>query len=104
MNKMTDGLTGKVCMVRTYSAGVFYGEIVSMSDDGKQAVIKNSRQVWYWDGAATLSQLATEGTTAPQNCKFPVAVVERYVTEVIEVLPMTDKAIASLNAVKEWKR
>ena len=104
MNKMTDGMIGKVCMLRTYSAGVFYGEIVSLSDDGKQAVIKNSRQVWYWDGAAILSQLAVEGTVAPDNCKFPVAVAERYLSEVIEVLPMTDRAITSLNAVKEWKR
>ena len=62
----------KKFMVRTYSAGVFMGEIVSK--DGQTVVMRNARRIWYWDGAASLSQLAVDGTSKPGNCKFPVAV------------------------------
>ena len=62
-------MIGKYCMVRTYSAGVFAGTLKSR--DGKEVVLNDARRIWFWDGAASLSQLATEGTTKPQNCKFP---------------------------------
>lgn len=93
---------GKICMVRTYSAGVFFGVLKSRC--GKEAVVANARRMWYWDGAATLSQLATEGTCAPFNCKFPTEVPEVLLTEVIEVIPATQRAIDSINSVPVWKR
>lgn len=62
-------IIGKVCMVRTYSAGVFLGTVASR--DGKEVTLTNARRIWYWAGAATLSQLATEGTSKPKECKFP---------------------------------
>lgn len=40
-------------IVRTYSAGVFAGEIESRN--GREVVMKNARRLWYWDGAASLS-------------------------------------------------
>lgn len=55
--------------VRTYSAGVFFGEIESR--DGQEVVMRNARRIWYWEGAASLSQLAQEGTSKPSYCKFP---------------------------------
>lgn len=95
-------LTGKVCMVRTYSAGVFLGEVVSR--DGKEVHLKNARRMWYWDGAASLSQLATDGTSKPGNCKFPAAVDDVLLTEAIELIPATEAAIASIAAVTVWKK
>lgn len=98
--------TGEYSMVRTYSAGVFYGILdkKSRSADGKRGIVKNARRVWYWSGAATLSQLSTDGTSDPGNCKFPEPVSEVELTEIIEVIPMTDKAVKSLNSVKVWKK
>ena len=95
-------LIGKVCMVRTYSAGVFLGEVASK--DGKEVHLKNARRMWYWDGAASLSQLATEGTSAPKNCKFPAPVPDVLLTEAIEIIPASEAAIASIAAVPVWKR
>jgi hypothetical protein len=88
-------------LVRSHGAGVFAGEIVRR--DGKEVEMKNAIRIWYWDGAASLSQLAKEGTTAPQNCKFcvPVSVT---LLDVIEILKCTDKARESIQAVKSWKR
>jgi hypothetical protein len=91
----------KKYIVRTYSAGVFYGEILRRK--GQEVEMKNARRLWYWDGAATLSQLATEGTTKPENCKFSVSVPETLLTEAIEILTAEKAAVASIDAVAEWK-
>ena len=95
-------LIGKVCMVRTYSAGVFFGEVTARN--GKEVEMKNARRIWYWDGAASLSQLATEGTSKPKNCKFPAPVSAVLLTEAIEIIPATEAAIASIAAVPAWKQ
>ena len=89
------------CMVRTYSAGVFAGTIVSRK--GKEVVLKNARRIWYWKGAATLSQLATDGTSKPSECKFPAPVASVLLTEVIEIIPITLAAKKSIAGVPEWK-
>ena len=88
------------CIVRTYSAGIFAGNLVKRT--GKEGTIENARRLWYWDGAASLSQLAMEGISKPQNCKFPVA-LEVTLTEIIEILPCTEKARISIGEVPEWK-
>ena len=94
-------MIGRYCMVRTYSAGVFAGTIETL--EGKVAKLTNARRIYYWDGAATLSQLATDGTSKPEKCKFPVAVDEVLLTEVIEITPITDKAKTSIDSVAVWK-
>ena len=77
----------KYVIARTYSAGVFAGFLFRRN--GKEATLKNARRIWYWDGAASLSELAVRGTSKPSSCKFPVAVPEVTLTEVIELIPKT---------------
>ena len=91
----------KKVIVRTERAGVFFGEIKERN--GQEATITNCRRIWYWSGAASLSQLAVEGTTRPRDCKFTVIVDEMTVLGVIEVIPCTAKAIESINSVQIWK-
>lgn len=95
-------MIGKTCVVRTYSAGVFLGTVKERN--GKEVLLTNARRLWYWDGAATLSQLANEGTKKPENCKFPEPVAEVLLTEAIEIISATEAAIASIAAVPEWKQ
>ena len=90
------------CIIRTYSAGVFAGYLESRN--GQEAVIRKSRGIWYWDGACGLSQLAVDGTSAPQNCKFTVEVDIRELTQVIEIIPCTEKAKKSIQGVVIWKK
>ncbi len=94
-------MIGKVCMVRTYSAGVFLGMVKERN--GKEVTLTDARRMWYWDGAASLSQLATVGTSKPKGCKFPAPVAEVLLLEAIEIIPATEAAIASIAAVPEWK-
>jgi hypothetical protein len=89
-------------IVRTYSAGVFAGTLEKRV--GKEVKLSNARRIWYWDGAASLSQLAMEGTKKPENCKFPVAVKEIILTEAIEIIPTTKEAEKSIKGVKIWQQ
>lgn len=99
---LADELDGmKYVMCRTYSAGVFFGYLKEL--DGKKAIMYNARRVYYWKGAATLSQLATDGTSCPEECKFPCEVKELVLTEVIELITITDKAKKSLQKVSVWE-
>jgi hypothetical protein len=88
-------------IVRTYSAGVFAGFLEAF--EGKQATIRNARRLWKWAGAASLSQLAQTGTSDPSNCKFPAEVDRITVTEVIEILSVTEIAKNSIAEVAVWK-
>ncbi len=88
-------------IIRTYSAGVFFGNLESRN--GKEAVITDARRLWYWKGAASLSEMAVRGVKYPNECKFPAPVSLIEVTEVIEILNCTPEAIANLEAVPEWK-
>lgn len=96
---LKDGL--KYQIVRTYSAGVFAGYVESRN--GQEVVMRQARRIFYWDGAASLSQLAIDGTTKPQNCKFPEAVDRVELLQTIEILDVTDKAQKSIASVGIWK-
>lgn len=92
----------KYVIIRTYSAGVFAGFLENRSPDGKRGEVRQARRLWYWKGAASLSQLAQIGTSQSTLCKFPMAVDRIELTEIIEVLDVTDKARASIDAVPVW--
>jgi hypothetical protein len=89
-------------IVRTYSAGVFAGTIVSKK--GQEVVMKNARRLWYWEGAASLSQLAMEGVSQPKKCKFPCEVNRVELLQVVEILDVTKEAKQSIARVPIWKK
>lgn len=88
-------------IIRCNRAGVFYAEIESRQGD--EANLRNARRLWYWDGAASLSQLAMEGVKRPRGCQFTVSVPSMTVLGVIEVIPCTEDAVRSIEAVPVWK-
>lgn len=92
----------KYVIARTYSAGVFAGYLDSKK--GEEAVLLNARRIWYWSGAASLSQLAVDGTSKPNDCKFPVEVSRIELTKVIEILDVTEKAKKSIAGVPVWSK
>ena len=103
INKPAESLNGMpYVIVRTYSAGVFAGFLEKR--DGQEVVMRQARRIWYWDGAASLSQLATEGTSKPQNCKFPCAVDRVELLQAIEIINCTEKAKKSIGEVSIWKQ
>lgn len=94
-------MDSKYYIVRAKDAGVFAGNIKERN--GTEVTMTNVRQLWYWDGAATLMQMAQSGVTAPRNCKFTVTIEELTIIGVCEIIPCTDIAEKCIKAVAEWK-
>jgi len=92
---------GDYVIVRTHSAGVFAGTLSEKND--REVVLKDARRLWYWDGAASLSELAVSGTRKPENCKFPVAVPEVLLLEAIEILSVSKEAELIIREVPIWR-
>lgn len=89
-------------IVRTYSAGVFAGYLESRN--GQEVVMRHVRRLWYWDGAASLSQMANEGVKVPDNCKFSQPVDTELLLQAIEVLDCTEAARTNIEGVFVWQR
>lgn len=86
----------KYVIIRTYSAGVFYG-IVEQYDD-KTVLLKNARRMREWKNLGkeiSLTGISILGV-------HPESVIERPVNEIllqwIEILPCTEESIATFTA------
>lgn len=94
-------MLNKYVIVRGDRSGVFAGRLISKA--GSEVELTVCRRLWYWDGAASISQLAVDGAARPGECKFTITVPRICITDVIEIIPCTEKAEASIKAVPEWK-
>jgi len=90
-------------IIRCIAAGVFLGFVAESNIAAQTVTLKNARRLWYWSGAASLSQLAMDGTSNPKDCKFPCEVSQISLAQVIEIIPVTEKALESLKGVSIWK-
>jgi len=88
-------------IVRTYSAGVHAGFLKSRN--GKEVELVNTRRIWFWNGAASLSELALRGAKHPEKCKFPEAIESIILTEAIEIIPCTPEAQKMIQECPAWK-
>lgn len=79
--------TGKYCLIRTYSAGVHVG--VLRSAIGREVTLIDSRRIWSWAGALSCSEIASKGITSG---KIGTMLPEIYLTEAIEIIPMSLEA------------
>lgn len=92
---------GKYVIVRGDRSGVFAGILTAR--DGREVQLTDCRRIWYWEGASSISQLAIDGTSKPDSCKFPAPVAEITILDAIEIIPCTRKAEVRIRAVREWK-
>ena len=101
-NIITAAVIGKYCVIRGRGFGVFAGTVEAVNDTC--ILVKNARRLWYWDGAASISQIAAEGVNAPRNCKFSMAVEYIVLRDYVEIIPTTERAQKCIEEVKVWKR
>ncbi len=95
-----EGMEYKI--IRTYSAGVHAGFLKEV--EGDTVTLVQSRRLWRWDGAASLSQLAERGTSKPSECKFPCVVSgELRLNKWIEIIDVTKEAKESIESVEIWE-
>ena len=103
--KAIERLIGKRVIIRADRAGVFYGTLAEVESNGDklQVELTDLRRLWYWAGACSLTQLALEGTKKPDECNFTIRQASAVILGVIEILPCSDVACASIEQVEEWK-
>lgn len=94
-------MIGKKVIVRGDRSGVFFG--ILKEKNGREVKLTDCRRLWYWSGAASLSQLAVDGVAYPKDSKFTVRVPEIVILDAIEIIPCEEKAINSIEGVREWK-
>ena len=89
-----NSMLGKKCVVRTHSAGVWFGEIAEKS--GNEVIVKNARRMWRWwaTEGISLSSVALHGVKYGES-KIVEAVPAVWL-EAIELIPASDKAVASI--------
>lgn len=103
--KAINNLIGKKVIIRSYGAGVFFGTLneVEQCEDKYAVELLNCRRLWCWYGACSITQLAVDGTSRPQDCKFTITEPSIVVSSVIEIHECSQKAINSIEKVTEWK-
>lgn len=92
-NILSDFGIGRLCLIRTYSAGVHFGEVVVRA--GTEILLKNARRIHYWEGAFTLNAIALKG--AGEGSRLSDSVAEILLTECIEVIPCTETGASWLS-------
>lgn len=97
-----NNMIGKYVIVRGNRSGLFAGTLAGM--ERGLTWLTDCRRLWYWDGAASDFQIATDGSKRPDNCQFTVTVAEIILTDVIEIIPATKTAEKRIKEIKEWKR
>lgn len=93
-------------LVRSYGAGVHIGYLKEKSYQpaGTVVTLLESRNIYYWDGAAGISQIAENGVSKPENCKITIPVSEREIANVIEIIPIKESAKVILDTIAPWKK
>ena len=92
-------------IIRADKAGVFMGKIESVDEQGT-AVCNSLRRLYRWEGALDVTYIAAHGVK-PAACKFSVQMGvddKSTIFNLIEFHPASQKAIDSINSVKEWTR
>jgi hypothetical protein len=95
----TDGL--KAVLIRTYSAGVHFGYLRERT--GKEGTLINTRRIYSWQGACSLSQISQNGVDV-KNSKISIAIPENTFTEITEIMPLSSEAFKNLMGAPEWKK
>lgn len=103
--KAIEQLISQKVIIRSDGAGIFYGTLNEVERGAETYTVEllNCRRIFYWEGACTMTQLAVEGTMAPDKCKFTLREESVVVTSVVEIHKCSDRAIESIENVPEWK-
>ena len=78
---------GKYCVIRAARSGVHVGVLSAVNGDS--VVLSDTRHIWSWSGALTVSDIAVGGITGG---KISAATPTNEISEVIEKIPCSEAA------------
>lgn len=96
-----DSLLGKKVIIRTYSAGVHYGELIEKS--GTEVILKNSRRLYYWKTTNKGISLSEVSKTGLHKDSKICAVVDLIWLDAIEIIPCEKEAIKNIEGQDVYK-
>lgn len=96
-----DDMVGKKCIVRTYSAGVWYGAVSKKS--GNEVIVTDARRLWRWWAAESISLSAVAIYGIKRSKSIVVPAVSTVWLEAIELIPCTDEAVTSIEGAPDAK-
>lgn len=88
---------GKYVVIRTYSAGVHIGILDEYDANTKSCFLTETRRLYRWDKAFTLSTVADKGIAG--DSKLPAEQKEIYLERVIEIILCSKE---SEKIIREW--
>ena len=90
---VNDLMIGTKSIIRTYSAGVWFGEVVEKA--GNEVILANARRLWKWrtKQGISLSSVALYGIDTKDSRVEPRVAVW---LEAIEIIPCSEDAIKSI--------
>jgi hypothetical protein len=80
---------GKICVVRTYSAGVHIGKVKQVTET--EVLLENAKRLWKWAGAFTLNEVAEKGIDF-ENSRISEEVPLILLSQKIEIIPVSNEA------------
>uniref|UniRef100_A0AB39ABN1 DUF6948 domain-containing protein n=1 Tax=Pectobacterium phage Koroua TaxID=3158138 RepID=A0AB39ABN1_9CAUD len=83
---------GKSVIIRTYSAGVWFGVLSEKS--GNEVIVKNARRLWRWQAKESISLSAVAKYGIDQSKSKIAPAVDEVWLEAIEIIPTTPDATA----------
>lgn len=95
-----DGL--QAVIVGAGIGGIHFGFLKSRQ--GQEVVLVKARRIQYWNGAASISEMAMRGVSKPNDCRFTAPVNEITLLSVVEIIPVTNTAFKNLSEVPVWSR
>lgn len=101
MTTKKSNLIGEYVIVRSNLAGVFFGILADKNND--EITLKNARKFYYFSGANTVEDLATQGALNKENCKLTIEVKEIVISKFEQILPCTKQAINQNKSIPVWK-
>jgi hypothetical protein len=91
---------GKYVLVRTYSAGVHTGILEGYDFNTYTIYLKNTRRIYKWEGAFTLSEISVDGI---KDGKISKEIPENMITKVEEIMPCSPYAEKNLRNFKPYE-
>ena len=94
---------GTYCIVRCRDAGVHAGQYES--HNGREVVLRDSRRIWRFVGAQTLSEIAVYGCTGPNYKESKIAPVLPIIVlgDACEIIPCHPAGESFLRGAVEYK-
>ncbi|MGL4641002.1 MAG: DUF6948 domain-containing protein [Shewanella sp.] len=93
---------GERVLIRSYGSGVHFGVLNNVENNQGRAnvVLSNSRRIHQWEGAASLSQISQTGI---KSGRIAMEIHLICISDVIEIIPITQIAFENLLSHSTWK-